>query len=161
MARQASTRKTKRSGTARGTSSSKRSAATRRTSTSRSNGRGSNSTPDTRTSSGRRIFERIDKTPSERRAAGEKLPRSLRNTAKVWADEDVDELETLAEHNTPSGIIGMKLGRSKESIRSKASAEHISLRPTNRSPYGPKHESPKARAAALRNLEKARAARRA
>lgn len=57
------------------------------------------------------------------------------NANKKWSEQDVQKLEKLAEGNTPTGIIAMKLKRSESSIRSKASKENISLQPTNKSPY--------------------------
>ena len=51
-------------------------------------------------------------------------------------DEDVAQLRDLAEGNTPTGVMSVKLGRSEDAIRAKAQAEGISLVPANRSPYG-------------------------
>ncbi len=124
--------------------SSKRSSKSATSSTrrrSRSSGHGFPSSPNTRTTSGRRIFEPIDMTPTERLEAGEKLPKSLRNTRKAWDNEDVKELRTLAKKNMPTRLIGMELGRSESSIRAKAREEDISLKPSNRSPYGPRRKS--------------------
>jgi len=44
-------------------------------------------------------------------------------------------LEHLSDQNTPTRVIGLKLGRTPEAVRSKASDESISLKPTNQSPY--------------------------
>ncbi|PUA28614.1 MAG: hypothetical protein B0W54_12850 [Cellvibrio sp. 79] len=63
------------------------------------------------------------------------MPKSTRNTGKPWTQKDVAYLKELAAGNTPTGIIGLKLGRTKGAIQSKASAEGISLQPANRSPY--------------------------
>jgi hypothetical protein len=41
----------------------------------------------------------------------------------------------LAKENTPTRVIGLKLGRTEDAVRSKASEEGISLKPTNQSPY--------------------------
>jgi hypothetical protein len=82
------------------------------------------------------LFEPIGKTPIERAREGEKLPKYIRNTGKEWTEEDVQNLETLAEENTPTRVIGLQLGRSEASVRSKADQEDISLKPTNQSPYG-------------------------
>jgi hypothetical protein len=75
-------------------------------------------------------------TPRERMEAGEKLPKYIANTGKSWERDDVRELKTLAKKNTPTRVIGMKLGRSESSVRAKARQEDISLKPANRSPYG-------------------------
>lgn len=61
-----------------------------------------------------------------------------KNSGKNWSSEDVQKLQDLANANTPTRVIGLKLGRSESSIQSKASNEKISLKPTNQSPYGTK-----------------------
>jgi hypothetical protein len=94
------------------------------------------STPHKRTSSGRKLFEPIDKTPRERLQAGEKLPHYISKTGQRWTRDDVKELRTLAKKNTPTRVISSKIGRSPDAIQAKASQEHISLKPANRSPYG-------------------------
>ena len=75
-------------------------------------------------------------TPTERLAAGEKLPKSLRNTGKSWTRDEVRELKMLAKENTPTRVIGMKLGRSESAVRAKSRDAGVSLMPPNRSPYG-------------------------
>ena len=52
-----------------------------------------------------------------------------------WTSEDVTRLRRLANDNTPTRVIGIKLGRTEDAIRSKAADEAISLKPTNQSPY--------------------------
>ena len=52
-----------------------------------------------------------------------------------WTDAQVDRLENFADRNTPTGLIADALGRTEDAIRSKASEENISLKPTNKSPY--------------------------
>jgi hypothetical protein len=44
----------------------------------------------------------------------------------------------LAKKNTPTRVIGLELGRTEVAVRTKASQESISLKPTNQSPYGTK-----------------------
>lgn len=63
------------------------------------------------------------------------MARSTRNTGKRWTPTEVKELKTLAKQNTPTRVIGLKLGRTEDSIRSKASEQRVSLKPTNQSPY--------------------------
>ncbi len=63
------------------------------------------------------------------------MAKSTRNTGKPWTQKDVAYLKELAAGNTPTGVIGLKLGRTKGSIQSKASSEGISLQPANKSPY--------------------------
>lgn len=63
------------------------------------------------------------------------MPKYTRNTGNKWTKDDVLELRNLAKENTPTRVIGLKLGRTESSVRSKASSENISLKPTNQSPY--------------------------
>jgi hypothetical protein len=63
------------------------------------------------------------------------MTKSTRNTGKNWTKGDVSQLRTLAKQNTPTRVIGLKLGRTEGSVRSKASDNGISLKPTNQSPY--------------------------
>jgi hypothetical protein len=63
------------------------------------------------------------------------MAKSTRNTGKSWTGTQVRELRSLAKGNTPTRVIGLKLGRSESAVRSKAGAKRISLKPTNQSPY--------------------------
>lgn len=56
---------------------------------------------------------------------------STRNVGKPWTKEDISQLRELAKENRPLRIIGLKLGRSPNAIRTKASEKGISLRRTN------------------------------
>ena len=53
-----------------------------------------------------------------------------------WTDDQVQQLVKLACQNTPTCVIGLKLGRTEDAVRTKASDAGISLKPTNQSPYG-------------------------
>lgn len=66
------------------------------------------------------------------------MPKYTRNTGKSWSKSDVSQLKTLARQNTPTRVIGLKLGRTEGAVYSKASEEGVSLKPTNQSPYGTK-----------------------
>ncbi|WP_462402286.1 hypothetical protein [Pseudomonas sp. Marseille-QA0332] len=57
------------------------------------------------------------------------------NGGKEWTVAQIAELRKLAAGNTPTRVIGLKLGRSEASIYSKAAELGISLKPTNQSPY--------------------------
>ncbi len=48
---------------------------------------------------------------------------------------DVRNLRAYAREDTPTRVIGLKLGRTEEAVRMKASEKSISLKPTNQSPY--------------------------
>lgn len=58
-----------------------------------------------------------------------------RNSGKAWTSKEVSQLKSLAKQNTPTRVIGLKLGRTPNAISSRASQESISLKPTNQSPY--------------------------
>ncbi len=47
-------------------------------------------------------------------------------------------MAVLASKNTPTRVIGLKLGRTEGAIYNKASELGVSLKPTNQSPYGTK-----------------------
>jgi len=66
------------------------------------------------------------------------MSKSTRNSGKPWTDAEVAKLEKLADQNTPTRVIGLKLGRTPEAISSKASDESISLKPPNQAPYNRK-----------------------
>ncbi len=66
------------------------------------------------------------------------MSKSTRNTGKEWTRAQVSQLRQLAKQNTPTRVIGLKLGRTPSAVQSKASAKGISLKPTNQSPYGKK-----------------------
>jgi hypothetical protein len=66
------------------------------------------------------------------------MSKSTRNSGKPWTGVEVKSMAGLAKHNTPTRVIGLKLGRSESAVYNKASEEGISLKPTNQSPYGTK-----------------------
>jgi hypothetical protein len=66
------------------------------------------------------------------------MNKSTRNSGKSWSPAEVSTLRKLADGNTPTRVIGLKLGRTPGAVQNKASAEDISLKPTNQSPYGTK-----------------------
>jgi hypothetical protein len=57
-----------------------------------------------------------------------------RNAGKSWEPGEVVTLRQLANQNTPTRVIGLKLGRTEAAVRAKASQECISLKPVNQSP---------------------------
>jgi len=59
-----------------------------------------------------------------------------RNSGKPWTPQEVAHLKALARDNTPTRVIGLKLGRTENAVYSRASQEGVSLKPTNQSPYG-------------------------
>lgn len=63
------------------------------------------------------------------------MGKTPKNHGKHWGNDDVKELKKLAKQNTPTRVIGLKMGRTPEAVYSKANEENISLKPTNQSPY--------------------------
>jgi hypothetical protein len=64
------------------------------------------------------------------------MSKSNRNTGKRWSRTDAAKLQSLARANTPTRVIGFKLGRTEGAVYTKASELGISLKPTNQRPYG-------------------------
>lgn len=58
-----------------------------------------------------------------------------RNSGKPWKAQEVSQIKQMVKQNTPTRVIGLKLGRTEDAIYTKASNEGISLKPTNQSPY--------------------------
>ncbi len=53
-----------------------------------------------------------------------------------WTPKDIAVLRRLARENTPTRVIGIKIGRTPDAVRTEAVRRRISLKPTNQSPYG-------------------------
>jgi hypothetical protein len=66
------------------------------------------------------------------------MPKYTRNAGKPWTPSQVSQLKQLAKQNTPTRVIGLKLGRPEGGVYAKASEKGISLKPTNQSPNGTK-----------------------
>ena len=64
--------------------------------------------------------------------------KSTRNSGKPITKATVQEIKKLSKENTPTRVIGLKVGRTESSIYSIASKNKISLKPTNQSPYNRK-----------------------
>ena len=63
------------------------------------------------------------------------MSKSTRNTGKPWTPADNKQLKELAKENTPTRVIGLKLGRTADAVSTHASGLGVSLKPTNQSPY--------------------------
>lgn len=57
------------------------------------------------------------------------------NHREHWTPQEVRQLEKLADRNTPTRVIGLKMGRTAAAVQQRASEEDISLKPTNQPPY--------------------------
>lgn len=66
------------------------------------------------------------------------MPKYTRNAGKPWTPKEVSQLKQLAKANTPTRVIGLKLGRPVNGVYKKASENDISLNPHNVSPYNRK-----------------------
>lgn len=66
------------------------------------------------------------------------MAKKPENSGKRWTQADDQKLRKEAAGNTPTRVIGLHMGRSEDSIRSRANDIGVSLKPTNQSPYGTK-----------------------
>lgn len=66
------------------------------------------------------------------------MPKQPPNHGKPWTPSQDAQLRVLAAQNTPTRVAGLKLGRTEDSVRSRASDLDISLKPVNQSPYNRK-----------------------
>ena len=62
----------------------------------------------------------------------------IRNAGKQWTPAETKQLKVFAKENTPTRVIGLKLGRPVGGVQNKASELGVSLKPTNQSPYNRK-----------------------
>ena len=67
-----------------------------------------------------------------------KIPKYIRNIGRHWSSTEEKNLAQLAKQNTPTRVIGLKLGRPEAGVRAKAQELNVSLQPSNRSPYNRK-----------------------
>src|ERR1044072_620622 len=56
------------------------------------------------------------------------LAGSNSNTGKRWTTTQLRQLRQLARQNTPTRVIGLKLGRTENAVRTKASEKGVSLK---------------------------------
>ncbi|MEZ0020054.1 hypothetical protein [Sinorhizobium fredii] len=66
------------------------------------------------------------------------MAKEPENHRKSWTQDQIKDLKALAKQNTPTRVMGLKLGRTEDSVRAKAKEEGLSLKPTNQSPYNRK-----------------------
>lgn len=64
------------------------------------------------------------------------MAKYTRNSGKPWSPQEETNLRQLGQQDTPTRVIGLKLGRPEGGVRAKAGQLGISLKPTNSSPYG-------------------------
>ena len=63
------------------------------------------------------------------------MAKTPSNHGKQWTQQDKTQLKTLIQQNTPTRVMGLKLGRSAEAVQQKANDLGLSTKPTNQSPY--------------------------
>jgi hypothetical protein len=63
------------------------------------------------------------------------MARQPRHHRQPWTGSDNQQLRRLVRENTPTRVIGLKMGRTEDAIRGHASEIDLSLKPTNQSPY--------------------------
>jgi len=61
-----------------------------------------------------------------------------KNSGKPITSSVVQDVRKMAKENTPTRVIGGKIGRTEAAVRNIASDHNISLKPTNQSPYNRK-----------------------
>jgi hypothetical protein len=69
------------------------------------------------------------------------MAKKPENHGTGWSASEVKQLKQLAKENTPTRVMGLKLGRTPGAVQQKASQEGISLKPTNQSPYNRRKKS--------------------
>ncbi|MCD2119040.1 MULTISPECIES: hypothetical protein [Rhodococcus] len=63
------------------------------------------------------------------------MSKNPSNHGKAWTSKHDQQLRRLADQNTPTRVMGLKLGRTEDAVRTHASDLGVSLKPTNQSPY--------------------------
>jgi hypothetical protein len=58
-------------------------------------------------------------------------PKYTRNSGTEWTADDDRQLKKLAKQDTPTPVIGLKLGRTPAAIYTRASEKGVSLMPPN------------------------------
>jgi hypothetical protein len=79
--------------------------------------------------------EYLEKLPEVEVEISLKKRASTTNTGKRWTTTQVRQLRQLARQNTPTRVIGLKLGRTENAVRTKASENGVSLKSRNQSSF--------------------------
>ena len=74
-------------------------------------------------------------SPIGRKGPRKANPKYKRNMRQPWSASDVRMVRQLLRDNTPTRVIGLKLGRTEIAIRGLAQRKGISLKPANQSPH--------------------------
>ena len=79
------------------------------------------------------MSEYLENMPEVEFEVSLKKRKAKTNTGKRWTATQVKQLRQLASQNTPTRVIGLKLGRTEHAVRTKASENGVSLKTRNQS----------------------------
>lgn len=63
------------------------------------------------------------------------MSKEPKNNGKKWTLDDEKKLKQLAQENTPTRVMALKLERTPGAVENKAQDMGVSLKPVNQSPY--------------------------
>jgi hypothetical protein len=63
------------------------------------------------------------------------MAKTPTNNGKDWKPADNSQLRGLIRENTPTRVIGLKLGRTPGAVQQHANELGLTTKPTNQSPY--------------------------
>lgn len=66
------------------------------------------------------------------------MPNKPSNHRREWTRQDDALLRRLIKENTPTRVLGLKLGRTPAAVQQHASQEGLSTKPVNQRPRKPK-----------------------
>ena len=85
-------------------------------------------------------YNPADNLPPPRPKSPPGTTKSTRHHAEAWSAANLKELKELIKTNTPTRVIGVKLGRTEAALRDKVAELGLSLKPTNQSPRTPRNK---------------------
>jgi hypothetical protein len=85
----------------------------------------------------KKTFNPADNLPPPKKKSPPGTTKSTRHHEDPWTAGGVRQLKELIKENTPTRVIGLKLGRTEVSVRAKAKELGQSLMPPNRRPRTP------------------------
>jgi hypothetical protein len=63
------------------------------------------------------------------------MAKAPKNHRQPWTPADNRELKQLVKQNTPTRVMGLKLGRTPAAVQQHANETGLSTKPVNQSPY--------------------------
>jgi hypothetical protein len=63
------------------------------------------------------------------------MPKKPSNHGQQWTPAQDKQLKQLVKENTPTRVMGLKLGRTADAVQQHANEIGLSTKPTNQSPY--------------------------